>query len=131
MIWRDNDTSGNPAIVKLKSKYSLGQGSSNWGSRDWEKIAKGNSKLKWRPFFFFRGHLDFGRKTGKSEMKSKWRPFFFFFREHLDFWGKIAESEIDSRWRSFLRGREKICLWKMGLDEKSLKKTALGHYLSS
>ena len=27
-------------------------------------------------FFFFREHPDFGRKIGKSEMKSKRRPFF-------------------------------------------------------
>ena len=51
--------------------YALKQGSSNWGSRDWEK----NSEMQ-----------------QKIEVKT----FFFFFREHLDFWGKIAESEIDS-----------------------------------
>ena len=60
-------------IIRCSSvyyEYPLNQGSSNWGSRDWEKNSEMQQQIEVKTFFF-REHLDFGKKTGKSEMKSK------------------------------------------------------------
>ena len=56
----------------IRALQTGGRERAQWGSRDWEKNSEMQQQIEVKTFFFFfREHLDFGRKTGKSEMKSK------------------------------------------------------------